>query len=275
MTYVAAPLFHIGALDSFVLRTLVRGGTVVVRRSFEPRTCLDDLVTHRVNSMFGVPQMFAALARVPGAFERDLTSLRTVVIAGAPVPPSLVELYARQGLLLQQAWGLAETASFATHLPAEHTLDKVGSAGIPMPYNNPAATSAAFDDGWFHSGDVGHLDEDGFLFIVDRLTDMIISGGENVYPAEVERVLAAMPGVVDVAVVGVPDDQWGAAVAAVVTVADHADITLDDLREYAARRLARYKLPRRLTLVRAVPRNAAGKLDKAVIRGLVAEGEQT
>ncbi|MFJ1709595.1 long-chain-fatty-acid--CoA ligase [Kitasatospora sp. NPDC088346] len=310
VTYAAAPLFHIGALNSFVLRTLVRGGTVVVRRSFDPQTCLDDLVTHRVNSMFGVPQMFAALARVPEAFERDLTSLRTVVVAGAPVPPSLVELYAREGLLLQQAWGLTETAPFATHLPAEHTLDKLGSAGIPMPYtevrvvdavtnepvkpndpgeivvrgpnvtagywNNPEATSAAFDDeGWFHSGDIGYVDEDGCLFIVDRLKDMIISGGENVYPAEVERVLAAMPGVVDVAVVGVPDDQWGEAVAAVVTVADHAKITLDDVREYTARRLARYKLPRHLTVVRAVPRNASGKLDKAVIRRLVAEGEQT
>ena len=306
VTYAAAPLFHIGALNSFALRTLVRGGTVVVSRAFDPRACLDDLVTHRVNSMFGVPQMFAALARVPDFPDQDLSQLRAVVVAGAPVPPSLIELYARHDVVLQQAWGLTETAPFATHLPAEHTLDKLGSAGIPMPYtdvrvvdtatnepvkprepgeivvrgpnvtagywNNPEATDAAFDeDGWFHSGDIGYLDEDGYLYIVDRLKDMIISGGENVYPAEVERVLASMPGVVDVAVVGVADEQWGESVAAVVTVAEGATIDLEDVREYAAGQLARYKLPRRLKLVGAVPRNASGKLDKSVIRRLASE----
>ncbi|MEU9448907.1 long-chain fatty acid--CoA ligase [Streptomyces sp. NPDC048277] len=306
VTYAAAPLFHVGALNSFVLRTLVRGGTVVVRRGFDPRTCLDDLVDHRVNSMFGVAQMFAALARVPGVFEADLMSLRSVVVAGAPVPPSLIELYAEHGILLQQAWGLTETAPFATHLPVERTLEKVGSAGIPMPFtevrvvdattnrpvgageageivvrgpnvtagywNNPEADKAAFDDeGWFHSGDIGHLDEDGCLYIVDRLKDMIISGGENVYPAEVERVLSAMPGVIDVAVVGVPDEQWGETVAAVISVDDPAAVTLEAVHTWAAGRLARYKLPRRLTVVPAVPRNASGKLDKAVVRRL-AEG---
>ncbi|MFC9842836.1 long-chain-fatty-acid--CoA ligase [Streptomyces sp. NPDC060223] len=306
VTYAAAPLFHIGALNSFALRALVRGGTVVVRRAFDPQECLDDLVTHRVNSMFGVPQMFAALARVPGFADQDLSHLRAVVVAGAPVPPSLIEHYARRDVILQQAWGLTETAPFATHLPAEHTLDKLGSAGIAMPYtevhvvdivtneplkpgqfgeivvrgpnvtvgywNNPEATAAAFDEeGWFHSGDIGHLDEDGYLYIVDRLKDMIISGGENVYPAEVEVVLASMPGVVDVAVVGVADEQWGESVTAVLTVAEDATISLEDVREYAARQLARYKLPRRLTLVPGVPRNASGKLDKTAVRRLATE----
>ncbi|GAA4149882.1 long-chain fatty acid--CoA ligase [Actinomadura keratinilytica] len=307
VTYAAAPLFHIGALNSFALRTLVRGGTVVVRRSFDPQTCLDDLVAHRVNSMFAVPAMLAALARVPGVFDADLSSLRSIVVAGAPVPPSLIELYAEHGLRLQQAWGLTETAPFATHLPVEHTLAKLGSAGIPMPYTqvrvvdpatnrpvepgvpgeivvrgpnvtpgyweNPEATAAAFDDaGWFHSGDIGRLDEDGYLYIVDRLKDMIISGGENVYPAEVERVLAAMPGVADVAVVGAPDEQWGETVVAVVKPAAGATPTLEDVREHAARHLARYKLPRRLEIVQDVPRNASGKLDKVAIRRLVGEG---
>ncbi|WP_313897023.1 long-chain fatty acid--CoA ligase [Streptomyces sp. GC420] len=306
VTYAAAPLFHIGALNSFALRTLTRGGTVVVRRSFDPQTCLDDLVTHRFNSVFGVPQMFAALARVPGFFDHDLSHLRSVVVAGAPVPPSLIKQYAAHGVWLQQAWGLTETAPFATHLPAERTVDKTGSAGIPMPYtevrvvdmvtgepvaagehgeivvrgpnvtpgywNNPEATRAAFDaEGWFHSGDVGRLDEDGYLYVVDRLKDMIITGGENVYPAEVEHALATMPGVVDVAVVGIPDEQWGETVAAVVSVTEGVEITLEDVREHTARHLARYKLPRRLTVVPAVPRNGSGKLDKPVIRRLAAE----
>ncbi|MDX2954265.1 acyl-CoA synthetase [Streptomyces caniscabiei] len=308
VTYAAAPLFHIGTLNSFVLRTLVRGGTVVVSRGFDPGRCLDDLVTHRVNSMFGVPQMFAAMAREPGMFDRDLSRLRSIVVAGAPVPPSLIELYARHGVLLQQAWGLTETAPFATHLPVERTLEKIGSAGIAMPFtevrvvdvvsnaplgpgepgevvvrgpnvtagywNDPGATRAAFDDeGWFHSGDVGHLDEDGCLHIVDRLKDMIISGGENVYPAEVERVLAAMPGVVDVAVVGIPDEEWGETVQAVMSLDGTSEITLEAVHAYAAGRLARYKLPTRLTVVPAVPRNASGKLDKAGVRRLVKEAD--
>ncbi|MEU9239703.1 long-chain fatty acid--CoA ligase [Streptomyces sp. NPDC048385] len=306
VTYAAAPLFHVGALNSFVLRTLVRGGTVVIRRGFEPQACLDDLVKHGVNSMFGVAQMFAALARVPGIFEADLSGLRSVVVAGAPVPPSLISLYAEHGLLLQQAWGLTETAPFATHLPAERTLDKIGSAGIPMPFtevrvvdaatnrcvepgergeivvrgpnvtagywNNPQANQAAFDeDGWFHSGDIGYLDEDGCLYIVDRLKDMIISGGENVYPAEVERVLSDMPGVTDVAVVGIPDEQWGELVTAVVSVDDPAAVTVETVHAWAAGRLARYKLPRRLTVVPVVPRNASGKLDRVVVRRLADE----
>ncbi|WP_334517205.1 AMP-binding protein [Streptomyces sp. B21-105] len=210
-------------------------------------------------------------------------------------------------MLLQQAWGLTETAPFATHLPIERTLDKIGSAGIPIPFtevrvvdaatntplrpgepgeivvrgpnvtagywNTLEANRAAFDEeGWFHSGDIGYLDEEGYLYIVDRLKQMIISGGENVYPAEVERVLASMPGVVDVAVVGIPDAQWGETVQAVMSVDDTAAITLEAVHEYAAGQLARYKLPRRLKIVPAVPRNASGKPDKAGVRRLADEG---
>ncbi|WP_216896742.1 acyl-CoA synthetase [Nocardia alni] len=304
VTHACAPLFHIGALNSFVLRTLVRGGTVVVRRSFDPSRFLDDLREYQVNSFFAVPAMLAALARVPGVFDAELAQLRSIVVAGAPVPPSIIRQYAEHGIRLQQAWGLTETSPFATHLPAERTLDKVGSAGIAMPYTevrvvdvasnkpvgagtageivvrgpnvtpgywqNPEATAAAFDaEGWFHSGDIGYLDQDGFLFIVDRLKDMVISGGENVYPAEVERVLANMPGVTDIAVVGAPDPKWGECVVAVASVDDGVTVTLDDVRDFAAGELARYKLPQRLRIVEQVPRNPSGKLEKLVIRKLL------
>jgi fatty-acyl-CoA synthase len=306
VTYAAAPLFHIGALNSFTLRTLARGGTVVIRRGFDPKQCLDDLVDLRVNSMFAVPAMLAALTRVPGALNTSLPDLRTIVVAGAPVPTSLIETYAEHGIVLQQAWGLTETAPFATHLPAERTREKPGSAGIAMPHTqvrvvgiednrplpprvtgeivvrgpnvtpgywrNPEATAAAFDDGgWFHSGDIGYLDEDGYLYIVDRLKDMIISGGENIYPAEVERALAAMPGITDIAVVGVPDERWGETVVAVVALADGAAVTLEDVRDYGAEHLARYKLPHRLEVVQAVPRNPSGKILKPQVRRLVSD----
>ncbi|MEV5835479.1 long-chain fatty acid--CoA ligase [Nocardia sp. NPDC052112] len=304
VTLAAAPLFHIGGLNALALRTILRGGTAVIHRGFEPDAFLRDLIDYRVNSFFAVPAMLTALARVPGLFRTELPSLRSVVVAGAPVPPSLIESYAAHRITLQQAWGLTETAPFATHLPAEHTLTKIGSAGIPMPYtevrvvdpvtntpaecgvsgevvvrgpnvtsgywNNETATAAAFDEnGWFHSGDIGYLDNDGYLFIVDRLKDMIISGGENIYPAEVERALADLPGLVDVAVVGAPDDQWGETVVAVVACAEGTRLTIEEIRAHASARLARYKLPRQLKLVKSVPRNASGKLDKIAIRGLL------
>ena len=140
----------------------------------------------------------------------------------------------------------------------------------PGYWNNPDATAAAFDDdGWFHSGDIGYLDTDGYLYIVDRLKDMIISGGENIYPAEVERALADLPGLIDVAVVGAADEQWGETVVAVACLADGANLTLDEVREHCATKLARYKLPRRLKLVKALPRNASGKLDKIAIRRVI------
>ena len=309
VTYASAPLFHVGALNSFVLRTLVRGGTVVLRRSFDPENFLADIVEYRVNSLFAAPAMLAAVRRVPGVFDADLSQLRSVVVAGAPVPPSLIREFADHGIWLQQAWGLTETAPFATHLPVERTLDKIGSAGIPMPYTqvrvvdaasntplepgtsgeivvrgphvtpgyweNPEATATAFDeDGWFHSGDIGYLDHDGYLFIVDRLKDMVISGGENVYPAEVERVLASMPGIADVAVVGAPDEKWGEIVVAVVSLDNSVAVTLDDVRDFAAAELARYKLPQRLQIVDRMPRNGSGKLEKRAIRTLVEEGDR-
>lgn len=304
VTHAVAPLFHVGALSSFVLGSLVLGGTVVLRRSFDPAAFLDDLVRHRVNSFFAVPAMLAAAARVEGFFAADLTPLRAVVVAGAPVPPSLVREFAEHDIWLEQAWGLTETAPFATHLPRELTLAKLGSAGRAMPYTqvravdmvtnrpvapgvrgelvvrgpnvtpgyweDPAATAAVFDEeGWFHSGDIGYLDEDGCVFIVDRLKDMIITGGENVYPAEVERALADAPGILDVAVVGAADEKWGETVVAVVAVAEGATVTLEDVREFGATRLARYKLPQRLEIVDRVPRNASGKLEKPLIRTLV------
>lgn len=308
VTYGAAPMFHIAGLNVYVLRSLARSGTVLLRRTFDPVQMLDDIVNRNVTTTFGVPAMFQALARVPGVWDADLSKLRGLICAGAPVPPSLIEEYASHGVLLEQAWGLTETAPFATHLPAAWTQQKLGSAGVPMPFTevrvvdattnepvpagvagelvvrgpnvtpgyweNPEATAAAFDDeGWFHSGDVGYLDEDGCLFIVDRLKDMIISGGENVYPAEVERALADLHGVLDVAVVGAADAKWGEAVVAVVQMSPESGITLQEVRDHAARKLARYKLPSRLQIVGAVPRNASGKLDKVMIRQMVAEGD--
>ncbi len=307
ISLAVAPLFHIGGFNAFTIRVVTRGGTVVIRRQFDPAQALDDLVAHRVNSMFLVPAMLATIARQEGFDDADLSELRSTTVAGSPVPPALIELYAKKGVLLQQAWGLTETAPFATQLESAMTTAKLGSCGVPMPYggvkivdadtlqdvaepgqtgemwvrgpnvsvgywNNPEATAATFTpDGWFRTGDIGYVDEDGYFFIVDRLKDMIISGGENIYPAEIENALSAHPRVIDVAVVGVPSEKWGEAVCAVVAF-DGTPLSIEELREYLSTRIARYKMPSQLISVDTVLRNTAGKLDKIRIRQQIADG---
>ncbi|MFD9548615.1 AMP-binding protein [Nocardia salmonicida] len=309
ITLVVAPLFHTAPFGCFTLRTLLRGGTVVLRRNFEPSHLLADLVDYRVNTVFAVPAMFAAAAAVPEFADADLSALRTAVTAGAPAHAELIGRYLDRGVTLQQAYGLTETL-FATCLPAQQAATAPASAGLPLPYteirvidpasryvldepgargevclrgptvaggyrNNDVATAAAFDaDGWFHTGDVGYLDDDGCLYLVDRLKDMIIVGGDNVYSAEVEQVLGHFPGVVDVAVVGVPDPYEGESVVAIVLCENGTEPSLAELRRFAQTELARYKLPTRVVHAEKIPRNAMGKIDKVRIRAVLADGDE-
>jgi acyl transferase domain-containing protein/acyl-CoA synthetase (AMP-forming)/AMP-acid ligase II/acyl carrier protein len=302
-----APLFHIAALNCFTLPSLARGGTTLIRRKFDPDQTLRDLVEYQVNTFFAVPSLFAAIARVPGFADADLSELHTALVGGAPVPRQLILDYADRGVMLQQAWGLTETAGCGTYLPAELTVAKAGSAGQAMPFTeirltdprtgrvitdpdvrgqvcvrgpnvtpgywrNREETEAAIDtNGWFHSGDIGYLDSDGCLFIVDRVKDIIIVNGENVYPAEVEHALTGCPGVVEVAVIGLPHDTRGEAVVAATTCAEGAELSLNVVREYASSHLAQYKLPVRLHVVESIPRNAAGKIDKNALRASLTE----
>ncbi|WP_284987905.1 MULTISPECIES: acyl-CoA synthetase [unclassified Arthrobacter] len=301
---VVAPLFHIGALNALTIRLMVRGGLTVVRRTFDPRRTLKDIEAYGISQAFLVPAQLSAMHQTDEFELHDISSLRALICAGAPVPPVLLKQYESKGVAVQQAWGLTETSPFATYLPAELTYRKAGSCGIPMPYsdvrivdpfslqdvsdpgetgelwvrgpnvtpgywNNPEATASAFHQGWFRTGDIGYVDEEGYFFIVDRLKDMIITGGENVYPAEVERALMEYPGVLDVAVVGVDDSQWGECVVAVMSCKDGLVPTVEEVREFTSNYLARYKLPKRLVLTGSVPRNGSGKLDRHSIRQLV------
>lgn len=301
VTLVVAPLFHIGGLNVTTLLTLQKGGEIVLHRMFDPAACLDDISRYGVTTMFGVPAMFLFMSQVPGFDQADLTSVRTLVCGGAPVPEPLIKLFNGRGVPINQGYGLTETAPMVTFLSPEWSLAKLGSAGkaplfgevrivdmenrpIQAPdvdgevctrgpnvmkgyWRRPDATAAAIDaEGWFHTGDVGHLDADGFLYIADRVKDMVISGGENVYPAEVESVLFDHPGVADVAVIGLPDERWGEAVVAVIAPHAGAEVTLEDLRAFAGERLARYKLPTRVEVVEILPRNPAGKVLKFELR---------
>lgn len=305
INYAVAPLFHIGALNSFTVRALVRGNTTVVRRGFVPSQVLADIENYGVNNAFFVPAMLLALTHDPEFEGSTLDSLRALICAGAPVPPVVISLFESKHVPVQQAWGLTETAPFATYLPTELTYKKAGSAGMPMLYTevrivdpgtgepvtepdtrgelwvrgpnvttgyweDEGATAAAFTDGWFHTGDIGYRDPDGYYYIVDRLKDMIITGGENVYPAEIERVLAEHPDISDAAVVGAPDEEWGERIVAVLQPQPGHEVpSIAELRQFCSDRLARYKLPKDLVTVAEVPRNGSGKLDKVAIRQLV------
>jgi fatty-acyl-CoA synthase len=217
------------------------------------------------------------------------------------MPDPLLRLFNARGVPVHQGYGMTETASMITFLSPDRAVEKLGSSGTPPLlteirlidalgnpiteagatgeicvrganvmkgyWNRPEANKACFThDGWFRSGDVGYLDAEGFLYVCDRLKDMVISGGENIYPAEVESVLYDHPDVAEVAVIGVPDERWGEHVVAVVVLKPSRSITLESLQVFAETRLARYKLPRELRLVDALPRNATGKVLKEQLR---------
>ncbi|MGW0037391.1 acyl-CoA synthetase [Gordonia sp. NPDC003376] len=301
ITYCAAPLFHIGGLNVTTLLTLQKGGHVVLSPAFDPVGALADIENHRVTTMFGVPAMYLFMSQVPQFETADLSSLRYLVCGGAPVPEPLMHRYAERGLAFAQGYGLTETAPLALVMGLDESAAKIGAAGnkvLPLSdvrlvdatntvvpkgspgeicvrgpqvmvgyWQNPGATAAVIDDGgWFHTGDVGREDDDGYIYVVDRVKDMVISGGENVYPAEVESVLYSHPAVAEIAIIGLPDARWGEAVTAVIATAAGQTVTLEELREFAADQLARYKLPLRLEFVAALPRNPSGKVLKYQLR---------
>jgi fatty-acyl-CoA synthase len=295
-----APLFHIGGLNVMSLHSFTLGSCLVLMRNFEPGAVLDAFADHGVTHMFGAPAMFLFMSQHEQFADTDFSQVETFVCGAAPPPESLLTLYAERGVDFCQGYGLTETAPFASFLTPEFSLTKLGSAGQPPMFtemkivdtdnktipagekgeicisgpnimkgywNRPEATAEAIDtEGWFHSGDIGYLDEDGFLFICDRLKDMVISGGENVYPAEVESALFKHEAIAEVAVIGLPDEKWGEAVTAIAALHKGQTLTLEQLREFAEPLLAKYKLPLRLHLVDALPRNPAGKVLKFVLK---------
>jgi fatty-acyl-CoA synthase len=276
------------------------GSTLVLMRNFDPAEVLANFEKYRVTHMFGAPAMFLFVSQVPAFTDTDLSSIKTLICGAAPVPESLIELWGERDVSFCQGYGLTETAPFSAFLTPEWAVSKLGSAGQSPLYsdvrivdddnrpiaagergeiclrgpnimkgywNRPEATAEAIDEmGWFHSGDVGYLDEDGFLFICDRLKDMVISGGENVYPAEVEGVLYKHEAIAEVAVIGLPDDKWGEAVTAVAVLHEGQELSLEVLRDFAKDHLARYKLPLRLHILDELPRNPAGKVLKFVLK---------
>ena len=299
----AAPMFHIAGI-SFAHIIATAGGTIVIPRSsgFDPVETLDLLEHEKVTSCFCVPAQWAAVCAVPGIAERDMSALTRISWGAAPASTSLLRtlIDTFPGALVSTAFGQTECSPVTTLLRGEESLRKIGSIGIPMAtvevrvvdeemndvprgevgeivyrgplvmsgyWNKPEETAEAFRGGWFHSGDLVRQDSDGYYYVVDRKKDMIISGGENIYCAEVENVLAGHPGIADVALIGVPDPKWGETPLAIVVPADPADPpTVESIEVYCREHLAGYKRPRRIAVVDALPRNPSGKVLKTVLR---------
>jgi len=306
VTVTVAPMFHIGGLGVHTLPLLYVGGTNVVLPSFDPIRTLEVMSRERATVQFMVPAMWAALMSVPGFDGYDLSSLELAVSGGAPCPLPVIDFFQGKGLPFQEGFGMTETAPGVSVLDADHVKEKAGSIGRAVFHvqarivddtdrNQPAdevgelvlrgpnvfagywglpeATAEAFRGGWFHTGDLGRMDGEGFITLVDRKKDMIISGGENVYPIEVEQVLYRHDAIREVAVVGVPDDRWGETPVAVVALQDGAGTTAEELIAYARERLAHFKCPTRVEFVPELPRNATGKVLKTVLRQQHGGGE--
>ncbi len=295
-----SPLFHAASLGMGALPVLLKGATIVLEKGFEPGRALDLIERHGVTMLSGVPTTYQLLADHPRWANTDLSTLKKLTCGGSAVPTRILNAYEERGLSFSQGYGMTETSPGATSLAPEMTRAKQGSVGLPHFFtdvriadehgamvprgtvgeieitgpnvfpgylNLPEATAAAFSpDGWFRTGDLGYLDADGYLYIADRLKDMIISGGENIYPAEIENLINDIDGVTGAAVIGVPDDAWGEVPWAVLTVKDGASITLEDVRARLEGRIARYKLPKNVVVVDELPRTASGKVRKADLR---------
>jgi len=303
-TLIAMPVWHSSPLNNWLLGTLVVGGSVVLLREYAPKAFLDTLAAERITFTFGAPIAFLApLSVVPNVQDYDLGAMRMWAYGGGPLGADMARKLAAayRSDRFVQVYGMTESGPLGTILFPEEAVSKAGSigrAGVPgvsvqvrtaegalcrpgevgeihlrSPavmkgyVDNPEATAAAFDaNGWYRTGDLAQVDEDGYLFIVDRLKDMIITGGENVYSKEVEDVLSVHPAVQDVAVIGRPHPEWGETVTAVVVLRPGQSADAELFTEFLAPKLARYKLPRSYEFRESIPRTATGKLLKHQLR---------
>lgn len=300
VSLMISPLFHVASLGMGALPVVLKGATLVLEKGFDPGRALSLIERHRVTMLSGVPTTYQMMADHPDWASTDLSSLQKLTCGGSAVPTRILNAYEDRGLSFSQGYGMTETSPGATALSPAMTRAKQGSVGLPHYFTEvriadengdmvprgtvgeieiagpnvflgyhglPEATAAAFtDDGWYRSGDLGYLDSDGYLYIADRLKDMIISGGENIYPAEIENLIADIEGISGVAVVGVPDERWGEVPWAVVTLREGAEVDTETVRAHLDGLLARYKLPKNVVVVEELPRTASGKVRKADLR---------
>ncbi|MGL4291544.1 MAG: acyl-CoA synthetase [Phreatobacter sp.] len=303
------PLFHTAGINLHSLPVFIAGGTSHIIPKFDADAVIALVAEAKLSLFFGVPAIYQAISLHPAFATTDFSAVRHWGCGGAPLPESLIRAFLERGVVVCNGMGMTETGPTVFFMDRTNALAKIGSVGKPqlmaevrlvdlhgqdVPqgasgeilfrgpgitpgyFGNPEATAKAFaPGGWLRSGDVGRQDEDGYYFIVDRIKDMFISGGENVYPAEVEIVLHAHPAVLEAAVLGVPDAKWGEVGHAVIMLRPGVRVEIETLRGYARERLAAYKVPKHITLVEDFPRTAAGKVQKHVLRAIVADEAQS
>ena len=295
------PLFHIGGLQVFTCPALFAGGTAVTMRTFDPGATLDAFSDKNlgVTHFLGVPAIFNALRDHPKNPESDFSGLKTVIAGAEAVPASLVNWWNERGVVIQEGYGMTENVASCCILGRDDVTSHIGSAGkalrhtqirisredgseadpgesgeiwcrgpvvTPGYWKRTDADEETFVDGWLRTGDIGSRDAEGFIYIEDRLKDMYISGGENVYPAEIENILYELEEIREVAVIGVPDERWGESGCAVVALQEGAEITPDEILAHCRPRLARFKHPNHVVFVDELPRNATGKVLKFELR---------
>jgi len=283
------PQFHCGGWNVQALLSWWKGARVVLERTFEPDRCLELIEQKGVTTTMGVPANYLFMSQSPRFANADLSSLRRAVVGGAPMPLALLETWRDRGVEIVQGYGLTEAAPNVLCLPPEDAVRKAGYAGKPYPqvevalsdegellvrgpnvfagyWRNPEATVETMVDGWLRTGDLAERDDEGYYRISGRLKEMYISGGENVYPAEVEDALLALDGVADAAVLGVPDERWGEVGVAFVVLEPGVCLTAEDVLESCRARLARFKVPASVRFLDELPRSGMNKVLKDELR---------
>src|SRR5712675_712278 len=295
------PLFHTGGLNCYTNPVLHSGGTVLIMRAFDPGLALELISdpARGINVFFGVPSIYQFMAQHPAFAGSDFSRLLIGGVGGAPMPVPLLKVWEQRGVALQQGYGMTETSPAVLTLDREDAIRKAGSSGKPVLHtevrivrpdgtdaeigelgelwvkgpnvtpgywNRPDANQSSFTDGWLHTGDAARIDQEGFYYIVDRWKDMYISGGENVYPAEVENVLHQLTAIAEAAVIGIADAQWGEVGMAIVAVKPGHALTEAEIQAHCEANLARFKRPYVIRFVEALPRNATGKIHKPKLR---------
>ncbi len=299
VTLTYTPFFHTGGWNVLTTPFLHRGGKLILLPKFDADRVLELVDDEGVTILFGLPTIMEMLRRSPKFDATDFARVRYAIVGGEPMPLELIRLWHGRGVPIRQGYGLTEFGPNVFSLNEEHAERKIGSIGFPNFYvdarvvddddrplgddrvgelvlrgpvctpgywRNPEATADAIRDGWFHTGDLVRRDAEGFFYVVDRKKDMYKSGGENVYPAEVEQFLRTHPAIREVAVIGVPDAKWGEVGRAYVVVEPGSSLTAEEVVEYCAGQLAKYKMPKQVEFLDELPRGDSGKVLKKALR---------
>lgn len=296
VTLTTLPMFHTGGLNAFSIPILLAGGTVVFQEEFEAEKAIQDLINYKCTTALFVPTMYHMMIQTELFWRSDFPHMKVFVSGGAPCPKKIYDAFARKGLAFKEGYGLTEAGPNNFYIDPLDIPEKLGSVGKPMIFNDikimkpngdhaksgevgqlyvrgnhsfefywnqPNETKETFVDGWIDTGDLAKQDEDGFVYIVGRKKDMIITGGENVYPLEIEKWLEEHDAVNEAAVIGIDDDKWGEKVVAFISVKQ--SITIDELHNYCQHKLAQYKIPKQFHLIDELPKNSVGKIDKLAL----------